>query len=136
MKKRSPEPNVAARLSMMAIATVAVLVLALLGGLFHHHESASDSDGCSYCHTGVQTAVSNLARTVAVPFLDAVGSVDPAQSSEPAAVLVFSTFIPRAPPASTRPALFSGELPGPRMISEPSLPPQSIALENQQRRVL
>ena len=94
------------RFPIMRLAIVFILVLVLLGGLFHHHESQSDSAACSYCHAGVQTPVIDLAGALAVPFLANVGSVIPTRPSCLPRVVQFSTLVPRAPPVTTHPVVF------------------------------
>jgi hypothetical protein len=60
MRFEHPERSIRGRVPTKALAIVAILVLGLLGGLLHHHESASDSVACPYCHAGVQTPVIHL----------------------------------------------------------------------------
>jgi hypothetical protein len=83
------------------IALVAVLGLALLGGLFHHHELASDSDGCSYCHAGIQTPVIDLTDALVTPAFTVVGAVAEQLPFHHVRNLHFSLLVPRAPPLST-----------------------------------
>jgi hypothetical protein len=90
----------------MEFAIVAILVLGLLGGLFHHHESASDSAACSYCHAGVQTPEIDLAGALVAPSFAAVGSVAPVQPFGFPRIVQVSTLIPRAPPRTTHPVMF------------------------------
>jgi hypothetical protein len=66
--------NFRGRFPVMRLAIVAILVLVLFGGLFHHHKYESDSTACSYCHAGVQTPVIDLGGASAAPFIAAVGS--------------------------------------------------------------
>jgi hypothetical protein len=101
----SPERKSAAHTSLRAIAIVAILVVALFGGLFHHHNSESESAACPYCHAGLEKPIADLAVVLAVPLFSEVGYVNPTQCSQTPPVLRFSTLIPRAPPASTHPAL-------------------------------
>ena len=82
-------------------ALVAILVLVLLGGLFHHHEMASDSDGCSYCHAGIQTPVIDLTGALVTPAFTVVGAVAEQLPFHHARILHFSLLVPRAPPLST-----------------------------------
>jgi hypothetical protein len=83
---------------IQGLAIIAIVLLGSLEGLFHHHESASNSAACSYCHAGVQTPVINLAGTLITPYSAAVGSVTPTQPSHLARIVRFSTLVPRAPP--------------------------------------
>ena len=76
----------------------AVLILGLLGGLFHFHESAAQSAACACCHAGIQAPVSDLANILSVPFLADAGSVEPARAIHDAPAAGFSAVIPRAPP--------------------------------------
>jgi hypothetical protein len=78
------------------------LVIALLGGLFHHHESESESAACSYCQAGLQTPVADLAVDLVTPSFAAVGYVSPAFYSDAPSVFPFTNLIPRAPPASSQ----------------------------------
>jgi hypothetical protein len=105
MRLNHPERSIKGRLPIKALVIFAILVLALLGGLFHHHESASDSSACSYCHVGVQTPVIDLADALVAPFFAAVGSVAPTLVSDLPRTVHFSTLIPRAPPITIHPAM-------------------------------
>ena len=89
-----------------AVAFIAVLIGLLLGGLFHHHEDASQEAACPYCHTGVQAPVPDLARILPTPFFTVVAVVSSNSVSQWTPVLSFSTLIPRAPPAATLPVVF------------------------------
>ena len=83
------------------IALVAILVLVLLGGLFHHHEMVSDSDGCSFCHAGIQTPVIGLTGALVTPGFTVVGAVTEQLPFHHARIFHFSLLVPRAPPLST-----------------------------------
>ena len=90
----------------MGLAIVAVLVLGLLGGLFHHHESESESAACSFCHAGVQIAVADPAGALGAPFFEAVGSIAPTWPSRIPRIVHYVTLVPRAPPATTHSVVF------------------------------
>lgn len=87
-------------------AVVAVLVFVLLGGLFHHHELASDSDGCSYCHAGIQTPVIDLTGALIAPAFTVVGAVAEQLPFYHARIFHFSLLVPRAPPWTTHSTVF------------------------------
>jgi hypothetical protein len=107
MRLNHPERRIGVPLSSWkAIALIAVLILALLGGLFHRHASASESAACPICHAGGQTPVADLAGALAAPFLTTVGFVSPARSELVAHIFKFSKLIPRAPPIATHPVMF------------------------------
>jgi len=88
------------------VAGTAVLILALLGGLIHHHESESDAAVCSYCHANVQTPVPNLARTLPAPRLIVVATLFLVPVSRWVHAFAVSSPIPRAPPIATPSTLF------------------------------
>jgi hypothetical protein len=90
-----------------AVAVIAVLILALIGGLFHHHQNATEAAACSYCHAGVQAPVPDLARTLPTPLFTVVGAVLLEPVSRWAPILQFSSPIPRAPPTETHPVVIS-----------------------------
>jgi hypothetical protein len=94
------------QIAIQGSAIIALVVLALVGGLFHHHESASDSDACSNCHAGVQTPVIDLTAALITPFLAVIGSVTSTQVSFFPRVAYVSTLIPRAPPNTTHAVVF------------------------------
>jgi hypothetical protein len=94
------------RVSKYAVAIAAILLFGLVGALFPHHETAADADECSYCHAGILTPIADLARLLAAPFRAAIAYLDPTPPAPPASLSPRSTLIPRAPPASTHPALF------------------------------
>lgn len=96
------------RVRLAATALVAILIIGLLGGLFHHHENETEAAACSYCHAGVQTSVSDLAQTLPAPFFAIVGTAPIEPVSRPAPVLLPSNRTPRAPPSLTHPAAFLG----------------------------
>jgi hypothetical protein len=100
------ERSIRGQFPTKGIAIVAILVLGLLGGLFHHHESESDSAACSYCHSGVQTPVAHLAAALVAPFITAVESVTRTWTAHLPQIVHFSTLIPRAPPVTTDPAVY------------------------------
>jgi hypothetical protein len=106
MRHKHSERSIRGQFPLTGLAIVAILVLVLLGGLFHHHESASDSAACSYCHAGVQTPVVDLAGALVTPSFAAVGSVAPAQPSDFPRISHFSTLVPRAPPVPNHPLMF------------------------------
>jgi hypothetical protein len=106
MRPKHSERSVRGQFPIAGLAIVAILVLGLLGGLFHHHESASDSAACSYCHAGVQTPLVGLANALVTPCFAAVGSVAPAQPSGFPRIVHFSTLVPRAPPVPNHPVMF------------------------------
>src|SRR5258706_589143 len=89
-----------------ALAIVAILLLGLLGGLFHHHESASESAACSYCHAGVQTLPIDLSGALITPLFAVVGVVTPARASDPPRIVPSATLVPRAPPSQPIPPSF------------------------------
>jgi hypothetical protein len=88
------------------LAIVAIVILGLLGGLFHHHESASDSAACSYCNTGIEAPVPDLAAALVAAFLVAIGSVTPTGPSHFPRIVRFSSLVPRAPPLTIDPPAF------------------------------
>lgn len=88
------------------IAIITLLVLGLLAGLLHHHRSESEERDCSYCHAGIQTPVTGIAKALACPRFDAIGIVDLTPRSLYPSIARYSTLIPRAPPAISLPALF------------------------------
>lgn len=96
----------ALRLPLAAMAIIAVLVIGLLGGLFHHHQSESEASVCSYCHAGVQTPVGDLANALTNPSLESIGTLDLPPYLEYPSINQYSTLIPRAPPQIIHPALF------------------------------
>jgi hypothetical protein len=106
MRLKHPERSIRAQVPIKAIAIVAILVLGLVGSLFHHHESASESAACSYCHAGVQTPVMDLAGALVAPSFAVVGFVTLARLSRLPRIVQFSTLIPRAPPTTMHPATF------------------------------
>src|ERR1700752_2040048 len=85
-------------LPAIAFAVVAILILVLLGGLFHHHESEVEVAACCYCHAGVQSPVFDL-PIVWTP-LAPVGFATPARPGRVSGVVRFSKLAPRAPPAA------------------------------------
>lgn len=90
------------------IALLAVLVLGLLGGLFHHHQSDSDCASCPLCHVGVQTPVENLVCSLVIPLFNTIGTVSLAQPHEVGRIDRFDPTIPRGPP-SRIPLVISGK---------------------------
>ena len=88
------------------LVIVALLILGLLGGLFHHHESQAESAACLYCHAGVQAPVTDLASTLVAPSFAFVATVEADLPSAPPRIFTFSKLIPRAPPVTTHPAMF------------------------------
>ena len=92
--------------SIRAIAIVAILLAALVGGAFHHHTSTSEATACPVCHTGLERPAADLAAVLASPRFGPIGSVVTARFHNPAPILLVSGLIPRAPPASTPPAMF------------------------------
>jgi hypothetical protein len=105
MRLKNPARSSRNQVPVKALAIVAVLLLGLLGGLLHHHESAKESDACSYCHAGFQTPVIDLARALIATTFAAFGFVVPAWPAYLPQVH-FSTIPPRSPPATTHPELF------------------------------
>jgi len=105
MSAKSRTRHIACRFPTGASVVIAVLVLALLGGLFHHHETASESDACPYCHAVVQTPVADLGRILPTPFFEVIGTVTLAPVGRLVSIRPFLITDPRAPPASTHPAL-------------------------------
>lgn len=101
MRLKHPRWCIRAQYSTKPIAIVAIFVLGLLGGLFHHHESARDADACSYCHAGAQAPPIDPATALVAPFLAAVGSVTPTRTSALSRNVQLSTLVPRAPPITT-----------------------------------
>src|ERR1700687_4666851 len=97
-----PNRHILGAFSARGIAIVAILVIGLLGGLFHHHESASDSDGCSYCHACVQTPVIDPAGALITPIFAVVGRLVPQGPLSIARILAFSSLASRAPPVPTQ----------------------------------
>jgi hypothetical protein len=91
----------AMRCSAQLIAVAAIVILGLLGGLLHQHESASDEASCSYCQAGLQTPVKDLVCTLTVPFLEVFGPVDAERPSISVPARPISTRTPRAPPVTT-----------------------------------
>lgn len=106
MKVKHPARSIRERLPSKALAIVAVLVFALFGCLFHHHESAPESAACSYCQAGVQTPVIDLAGALVATTSAVLGFVTPARPSRLPRVVRFLTLVPRAPPATTHPVAF------------------------------
>jgi hypothetical protein len=49
-------------------------MIGLIGGLFHHHESARKMAACAYCHAGSQLSAPDLARTLASPIFGILGA--------------------------------------------------------------
>jgi len=103
---RLPQKKAAGYASVRAIAIVAILLVALFGGTFHHHSSASESTACPVCHTGLEKPATDLATVLADPWFAAVGSVAARPFRNPAPTLLVSGLAPRAPPASTLLAMF------------------------------
>ena len=103
MKFNYPERGIRPQFLTIVLAIVAILVLGLIGGLLHHHESESESATCFYCHTGLQTPVFDLASALVVTTLAPVGVVTPARFSRIPCVIHFSRVVPRAPPVTTLP---------------------------------
>jgi len=101
-----PNLSIAEGVPARALVIVAILVLGLLGGLFRHHESASDSAACAFCHAGVQTPVPDLAGTLFATGAAVVGFIPPVLPSRLPGVAHFSTLIPRGPPVATHPVMF------------------------------
>lgn len=101
-----PHRRATAFATFRAIAIVAILLVALFGGTFHHHSSASEATACPVCHTVLEKPASDLVSVLANPRFSAVGSVVTAPIRNPAPVLLVSGLIPRAPPASTPLATF------------------------------
>ena len=95
------------RVPLAAMAIVALLILGLLGGLFHHHENEKDADACAYCHSVVQTPVQDLARTLPCTAFRVVGTAIPNPVSRWVEILPNLSTTPRAPPSATRLILFS-----------------------------
>jgi hypothetical protein len=106
MRLTQSKPSIRLQLSIKGLAIVAILILALVGGLFHHHKPASHSVACSYCHAGVQTPVIDLAVALVVPLFAVVGIATPARPSHVPRIDRASTLIPRAPPGAAFPDMF------------------------------
>lgn len=81
-------------------AVVAVLFIALLAGLVHHHNSEAESTACPCCHAGLERPVPLLADLLAAPPLKEVGSIDQVLSPRIQPVVCFATIGPRAPPSA------------------------------------
>ena len=98
-----PERSIGEQFRIKALAIVVILVLGLLGGLIHHHESAGDFDACSYCHAGFQRPVIDLSVALAATTFAVVGLVAPSRPACLPRVVHYSTLVPRAPPDTTVP---------------------------------
>jgi hypothetical protein len=93
------ELNLGNRFCRLGVALVVVLIIGLLGGLFHHHESDSARAACPLCSASVQTPVENLIGALLIRPVITVGmvSLDSPQSVD--LLGSFDSTIPRAPPA-------------------------------------
>jgi hypothetical protein len=105
MRNNHPERDIRGEFAKKAVLIVAMLVLGLLAGLFHHHESASDYNACSYCHASVQTRVLDLAGALLARTSGVVGFVTPTRPSPLPRAVHFSLLVPRAPPVTTHPVV-------------------------------
>jgi hypothetical protein len=92
--------------SLKGFALIVILILGLLGGLFHHHESDSDCAACALCHASGHVAVTSLAGTIGTPFVPMIEFVNPGSPEPVAQVLPCTKFAPRAPPLATHLAAF------------------------------
>src|SRR5690349_9531960 len=101
MKLKHPERSIRGQFPMTGLAIAAILILGLLGGMSHHHESKSGSAACSYCHTGTQMPVLNLAAALVGLFFAAAGPVTPFGPFQLPRIVHFSPLIPRGPPTTT-----------------------------------
>ena len=106
MKLRRTERSIKTRFRITGTAIVAILILGLFGGLFHHHESESDCAACSYCHAIVQPAVIDLVNDLVAPSLQFMGVVFRTRAACLPRTVQFSTLVPRAPPSTTQPVVF------------------------------
>jgi hypothetical protein len=106
MSNTHPERSIREKFATNAVLIVAILVLGLLGGLFHHHASGVDYDACSYCHAGVQTAALDLAGALVATTFAVIESVTPTRPSHLPRVVHVSKLVPRAPPVTTHPVMF------------------------------
>ncbi len=106
MGNTQSERSIPGEFAINAVFIVAILVLGLLGGLFHHHRSGVDYDACSYCHAGAQTALLDLAGALVATTFAVVECLTPTRPSHLPRAVHFSTLIPRAPPATTHPVMF------------------------------
>jgi hypothetical protein len=93
-------------LPIRVLALVAILLLGLLGGLFHHHESETEAAACSYCHAPAQKPVIDLAGTLVAPSFETVGIVTPARPAQLLQIVRFSKLVPRAPPTTAHSVVF------------------------------
>lgn len=93
------------QVSRWKAAIIVIVVLGLVGGLLHHHESESESDACAYCHAGIQTPVIDLAVTLAATTFAVVESVAPPPLICLPRVVHSSTLVPRAPPFTPHPGM-------------------------------
>ena len=98
MKVRNIGRSTKRGLPAIAFAVVAILILVLLGGLFHHHEPEVEAAACCYCHAGVQSPVFDLA--IVWIALAPVGLASPALPGRVSGVDRFSKLAPRAPPTA------------------------------------
>lgn len=78
-----------------------LIILALLGGVFHHHESGSDCAVCLVCQGVLASPAVNLAAVLAAAPLKPVGFLAPVLSRFVARLDQFAPLAPRAPPRST-----------------------------------
>jgi hypothetical protein len=98
---------------MLEVTLVTLVILGLTAGLFHLHGSESACSVCVLCHAGVQAAVTDLASSLASPFLKTVGYVTAVPADFVHWIRHFSTLVPRAPPISTHPAMLREGCAGP-----------------------
>ena len=106
VRLRHAERCIRKQFRITGTALAAILLLALIGGLFHHHESESDCATCSYCHASVQPAVIDLVNTLFAPSLQFMGVVFRTRAACLPRTVQFSTLVPRAPPVTTQPSCF------------------------------
>lgn len=102
----TPNTKLRMRVNVARLFLLALLILALLGGVFHHHQSGSDCAACMLCQGAVQTPDAELAGHLGVPLFKPVGFLSPAAGQFIAGLAQFAPLVPRAPPSPIPLAMF------------------------------
>ena len=106
MRLNHPVTSIRGKFPIKVLALIAILLLALLGGLFHYHESETGAAACSYCQARAQRPVIHLARNLVAPLFETAGVVTPTRPTQLPHIVRISKLVPRAPPITVHPVVF------------------------------